>query len=194
MSMLQISKKLGVSIDAVTYFMRKHNLKRRSFSEIQKKRFNSKRASFKLKMGAGIELKAIGSMLYWGEGYKGTRDKPANLVDFANSDPYMIELFLLFIRKCFSIDESKLRVLLYCYDDQNTISLINFWSKLTKIPKSNFTKPYIKDNQSSNRKMNYGLVHIRYYDKKLLLEILKMIDSYKVSYLRRSDSGYSSGL
>lgn len=47
---------------------------------------------------------------------------------------------------------------------------MNFWSKLLRIPKSHFTKPYARKNFDPTKigKMKYGLLHIRYYDKKLL--------------------------
>ena len=136
----------------------------------------------------------IGAMLYWGEGYKGSHESPAGLVDFANSDPEMIQMFLKFLRAVFYLDESKFRVYLYCHSNQNLKDIMDFWSNLTSIPITQFSKPYIKKDFGSKRVMSHGLVHIRYYDKKLLLEIKKMIDSYKFIYLRRSDSGYSSRL
>ncbi len=73
LSMKEIADNFGVSIDSVVYFMRKHGLKRRNFSEINKLRFNKKEPSFKknlLNTASQKELRAIGSMLYWGEGYK----------------------------------------------------------------------------------------------------------------------------
>lgn len=184
--MPEIARHLAISLDAVVYFMRKHKLSRRSFSEINRLRFESKKPSFKVRKLSNErlrELRAIGVMLYWGEGSKGNDLSRYGVVDFANSDPYMIELFLVFLRKIYIINENKLRVLLYCYSDQNIESLINFWSKLTKISKGQFTKPYVrKDFRKDGRKMKYGLVHIRYGDKKLLLEFKKLIGYYQAKY------------
>lgn len=196
-TMREIANHLKCSIGAVTYFMRKNGLKRRTFSEEQKIRFEKKIPSYTINKSSNEieELKVIGTMLYWGEGYKGNIEKPACLVDFANSDPDMILIFLEFLRKVYIIDESKLKIYLYCYSNQDVGRLIDFWSALTGVSSANFTKPYVRsDFNDKKRQMLYGLVHIRYYDKKLLLEIKKMIDCYKVKYLRRSDSGYSSGL
>lgn len=182
-SMKAIGRELGVSLDCVAYFMRKNNLKRRTLAEEQKMRFENKIPSFKYrKINKNTErLKIIGAMLYWGEGYKGNETNPAPRVDFANSDPDMITLFIKFLRNTFVLDESKFRVLLYCYSDQNIENLITFWSKCIKIPKSQFTQPYVRsDFRIDGNKMEYGLIHIRYHDKKLLLEIKKMIDSYKI--------------
>lgn len=183
LGMREIADILGVSIDAVVYFMRKHGLERRNFSEINKLRFNKKEPSFKknlLNTASQKELKAIGSMLYWGEGYKSEK---SSYVDFANSDPEMVGMFLKYLRNVYRIDEDKLRVLLYCYSNQKTNKLINYWSKLTRVPKKQFTKPYIKNNFNLNgRKMEHGMVHIRYSDKKLLLDIKDSINYYKFKF------------
>lgn len=180
LSARQIAERLGVSIDAVYYFMRAHGFKRRGFSEESRRRFEKKELSFSVNNKLSLEeerLKIIGTILYWGEGYKTSK---SNGIDFTNSDPKMITIFVKFLRKICGTDESRLRVLLYCYSNQNTNKLIDFWSNATKIPKRQFSKPYIKfsDNMANN-KMPYGLVHIRYYDKKLLLLIKKWIDEYK---------------
>jgi len=185
-SMKKVGEELGVSLDCISYFMRKNNLKRRTLSEEQKLRFENSKPTFTIKGidKTNAEIRAIGVMLYWGEGYKGDDKNPAKLVDFANSDPDMIRVFISFMRKSFYLDESKFRVLLYCYADQEVNSLIEFWSKTTGISRSQFTKPCIrKDFKEKSRKMKYGLIHIRYHDKKLLLEMKKMIDSYKIKYL-----------
>ncbi len=122
-------------------------------------------------------------MLYWGEGYKGNERLPAAGVDFANSDYRMILLFLKFLRSVFVLDEKRFRIYVYCYSNQNTEEIIQFWSKITKVPKTQFTKPYIRtDFKTTANKMPYGLIHVRYSDKKLLLEIKSMIESYVKKY------------
>lgn len=127
------------------------------------------------------ELKAMGTMLYWAEGFQSNY---ADIVDFANSKPAMITLFLKFLRRICGIDESRLRVYLYCYSNQNVEGLINYWSKLTGIPKLQFTKPYVRQDFKVEKigKMKHGLIHIRYYDKKLLELIKKWTEEYVKEY------------
>jgi hypothetical protein len=133
-SMRAVGKKLGASLDCVAYFMRKNGLKRRTLKEGQNAIFAVKKASFKIRENnkKSIELDAIGAMLYWGEGYKGSIEYPAKILDFTNSDPDMILLFLTFLRNRFKLDENKFRVLLYCYSDQSVPELVSFWSQITK--------------------------------------------------------------
>lgn len=183
--MREIANLLGVSIDAVAYFMRKNGMQRRSFSEINKNQFEKKGASFSEKKklnGKEDALKLAGTMLYWGEGYQSSSAKN---VDFANSKPEMVRLFMKFLRVVCGINESKLRVYLYCYADQNVPEIMRFWSKETGIPQNQFTKPYIRTDfkKEKSGKMRYGLLHIRYYDKKLLLLIQKWIREYICMFL-----------
>lgn len=184
--MLDIAKYFGVSTDAILYAMRKYNIPRRSFKEASKKSFENKKMTFKRRNIKGqkkITTEIILAMLYWGEGFKGHKDSNLATVDFANSDPEMIRMYIKAFRAIYKFDENKLRVLLYCYSNQNIPSLISFWSKLTRIPKSQFTKPYVRrDFRKNVRVMKYGLIHIRYSDKKLLIDIKNLIDYVKSKY------------
>ena len=178
--MVNVAKQLYLSVDSIVYLMRKHNLKRRNFKEASRFSFEKKTPSFKLKKESSknfLELKIAGTMLYWAEGYKSEKSTG---VDFANSDPDMVSIFMSFLRSTYKLDESRFRVLLYCYENQNIPELIEFWSELTNIPKKQFTKPYIrKDFKENSRVMKYGMVHIRYGDKKLLIDLRRIIGEYK---------------
>lgn len=171
--MQEIANKLDISIWAVVYQMRKANIKRRNRFEVQRLRFENKKPSFNLKLSLNEneeQLKIIASMLYWAEGVK----RKSGFVDFVNSNTNMIQLFLKSLRKVYRIDESKLRVLLYCYKNQNPQDLIKYWSKTLNISQDQFTKPYIRENYDPKNigRMKYGVIHLRYHDKKLLLKIM----------------------
>lgn len=184
-SMSEIASYFKVSIDAVVYAMRKNNLKRRNFSEANKIVFLKKKPSFKKRKISSLkrkEFENIISMLYWGEGFKGRGEKSHPSFDFANSDPKMIKVFINCLRKLYILDEKKLRIYLYCYSNQNISKTIDFWSSLTKIPKNQFSKPYIKESNKVDNVMSYGLIHIRYSDKKLLIEIKNLIHSISQKY------------
>ena len=179
LSARQIAEKFGVCLDAVYYFMRHHGLKRRSVSENDAIRFAAKEPSFALAtvMTPELEkLKVMAVMLYWAEGSKRA---PYN-IDFANSDPAMIAIFTSFLRRICGVGESKLRACIYCYANQNVLELTDFWSELTSIPKNQFTKPYIRQDFDIRKKdrMRYGLLHIRYCDKKLMTLLLQWIAEY----------------
>jgi len=105
------------------------------------------------------EFLVAGVALYAGEGAK--RD---GAVKFANSDPRMLAFFCSWLRHFFPIDESRLRVHLYLHQGLDLAAAIAFWSALTDIPASQFTKPYraVPDPSIRNAKHVRGCVGIRY--------------------------------
>lgn len=163
----QIAEHFHVSLDAAYYALRRFDIKRRTPRENSALLFSNKPLSFHIKTGLSSkerELKTLGTALYWGEGYKTEKSKT---VDFANSDPAMIRVFLVFLRKICGIDEKRLRILLYCHNNPSVH--IRYWSAVTSIHERQFTKPYVAERTSIKGKgMPHGLIHVRYSDKKLL--------------------------
>ena len=183
----EVADKLKVSIDVVYSFMRRHGLKRRSFQESNRIRFDKMPFSYSLKKRLTEKeerLKLAGTMLYWAEGskkrhfYKG--QQRGAVVDLANSDPRMIILFLGFLRKICRVDEKRLRVHLYCYANQNVNALKKFWHKIKGNSLAQFIRPYVRQDflPEKKDKMKYGLIHIRYSDTRLLCQILDWIEEY----------------
>jgi len=178
--MREIANKMSVSIDAISYFMRKHDLKRRSPQDSNSLRYQKAATSFhlrELKTEKLRTLKAVGTMLYWGEGCKSDK---VGVVDFANCDSVMIITFMKFLREVCGVNENRLRMYLYLHTNQNIESCIKYWSGITGVSKNQFTKPYIRKdfNESKKDKMPHGLIHVRYSDKKLLNLIKKWIKEY----------------
>ncbi len=170
-----ISAELKVSLNKVYSSLKRNNIRRRTASIQNKIRFENKPLSFKLKDNLKQperDLLIAASMLYYGEGAK-----TQSTVDFANSDPKALVLFIKFLREICRVDESRLRFYLYCFENQNPGELIKFWSRKLKANDGSFTRPYIrKDTGELKRKMPYGVLHIRYSDKKLLERILFLIE------------------
>lgn len=183
LSMSLVAKEMNVSLNVITYILRKSNIKRRSASEARKIVFDAQPITFKIRRSVNLDdkiLEAVGATLYWGEGYKSTK---ASGIDFANSDPRMVTTFMRFLRWRYKPDERRIKILLYCYADQDISALISFWSRSLNVPKSQFTKPYIRqDYRAQGRKMKHGLVHIRYSDKKMLIDLLNLVESYRLKY------------
>ncbi len=167
-----IAQKLDIQIRQVYRILDRHKIKRRNLSEQSKIRFAKIPPSFSFKENLSAkdrELLVAGTMLYYGEGAK-----TGTTVDLANSDPNILKLFLKFLRNICGTDEHRLRFYLYCFSNQNKVQLIKFWCRYLGISKNNFTKPYVRDTRQGNisRRMPYGVLHIRYSDKKLLHKIL----------------------
>ena len=175
----EISKEIGVPFWSLYNFMNKNNIYRRTTAEVNYL-VNSYKPKFEIKKNLDVyeeKLKIAGIMLYWAEG-----TLRGNTVDFANSNPKMITVFLKFLRNICGVSEERLRIYLYAYSYKDIKTLKLNWHKVTKISLTQFTKPYIRiGNQNlSGRKLLYGLVHIRYNDKQLLnLKLRKILMSMK---------------
>ncbi|MFA4842649.1 MAG: hypothetical protein WC658_02310 [Candidatus Omnitrophota bacterium] len=178
----EIANKLNVSFWTLYNFMEKYGINRRDRSEAGYN-YNRIKPQFEIKSGLSFaeeKLKVAGIMLYWAEGtLKG------QTVDFANSNPEMIKIFLKFLREICGVSEERLRVYLYAYTHHNLRNLRLYWHRITRLSLVQFTKPYVRKHNPnlSNRKLPYGLVHIRYNDKKLLELIKSWIEEYKNNVL-----------
>lgn len=176
-SIEEIAKKLSISFWSLYSFMCKNGISRRSPTEVNYAT-NKDKPRFKVKKSLDISeqnLKVAGVMLYWAEGtLKG------NTVDFANSNPHMIKVFLKFLREICGVDETRLRVYLYVHTHNNLENVKEYWYNITGVSLSQFTKPYIRRGNlnKSNRKLPCGLIHIRYNDKRLLELIINWINEY----------------
>lgn len=117
--------------------------------------------------------KCLLSILYWTEGQK-LPEKQAP-VKFANTDPRLVLLFLTLLRKCYPIDETKLRIGLHVHWYHNKNKVKRFWGKLLNIDESNFNKIYIKHRGKTRRfRKNFaGICFVIYYSLKLRREIVE---------------------
>lgn len=173
----EVGERLGVSQWCVISAMRRNNIPRRTSAESNNINFLKSPLSYNKKASlteSEERLRTAALMLYWAEGSK----KGKWVVDFTNSDGKMVLIFLKVLREIYRVKEEKLRVGLYCYKNQDPKELINYWSQLLKIPTSQFIKPYVRENYNEKNKdvMPHALVHIRYADKRLFVQIKSEID------------------
>ena len=186
----EVANELGISIDRVYKLMRRKKIPRRNPKDANEAAFLRRPASFKpvfIENQGQEVLKALGVALYWAEGAKTGAG-----VDFANSDPRMVKLFLQFLREVCGVRESKLTIYLYCYPQHDVNVLKKYWADITNIPTIRFTKPYVRKDAGGKvgQKLNYGLVHVRYYDKKLLMKLCQWAGEYCTNFV---EERYSSG-
>jgi len=184
-SVAMISEKSGFSIHQVQYCLEKNNIPRRDRSEATYlayfHRFNKLPCNIRKKFTTQQrELFITGIMLYWAEGWK----KDSTYVSFTNSDPKMIMIFAMFLREICGVQESRLRLRLHLYNDQDEKVLKNFWSDMADIPLSQFNATYFHEGKSGTykKKSKHGTACLHYGDKKLLNQILQWIDQYLLEY------------
>lgn len=111
--------------------------------------------------------KLLCSFLFWAEG-----EKNKNAVVFVNSNPLMITTFLKLFRTSFNLDDKKFRCLVHIHEYHDDGKIKKYWSDLTKIPVTQFSKSYLKPHTKKRIRDNYnGTISIRYYDYKIALEL-----------------------
>ncbi|OGW77114.1 MAG: hypothetical protein A3I73_02655 [Omnitrophica bacterium RIFCSPLOWO2_02_FULL_45_16] len=93
-------------------------------------------------------LKMIGAALYWAEGYKASR----NEIIFANTDPSMIRLIMLFFRKICKVPESKFRGKVFIHPHLDVKQAEKYWSRISMIALKQFNKPLLAISRASKRK------------------------------------------
>lgn len=192
-SLLTISKALNISKSTASLWLRSEEnrgiyssmtkdewmiyIRTKSHESAQKRRVES---IIKIKSDAKLSAdsfqtnlrvdKALLAMLYWTEGAKGHRE----VVNFANTDPGLIKLFVTLFRRCYPTSEDKFRLRIHLHKHHNEADAKMFWSNLTNIPIEKIGKIYWKKEPNSGRRyrQNYqGICFLRYNDVRLQREL-----------------------
>ncbi len=107
--------------------------------------------------------------------YAGDGDKNDKSVGFANSRPEIIRFMMGWFREFCSVSEDRFRGRIWLHENLGNRRAINFWSRLTRIPETQFHKTYRaslkKSNKIRNNKHEYGVFAIRIYDSDLQIRI-----------------------
>ena len=168
-SMNDIALKYGCSINKVTYWMDKHQIKRRTISDAIYLKHNPDGDPFKLKPIATIkdaELFGLGIGLYWGEGTKANKYS----VRLGNSDPKLIKAFMTFLTKIFGVRKEDMKFGLQLFSDTDPLEALDYWTKELKVEHSQFYKVTVTISGSLGtyrKKSQYGVVTAYYHNKKL---------------------------
>ena len=71
---------------------------------------------------------------------------------FYKHKPRNNHAFLKFLRKI-GANENKIKILIHLYPEHDIEKEINFWSKITKVPKNQFWKPYFQKGSGKRKKI-----------------------------------------
>ncbi len=124
------------------------------------------------------KLKLVGSALYWAEGYTASR----NLFVFANCDPAMIKLMMLFLKKVCNVPRSKIRGRVNIHPHLDIKLATKYWSNISGIPIRYFHKPLLAVSRASKQKrktLPYGTFRIVISDVFLCSRIKGWIEGLK---------------
>ncbi|MFD3511799.1 hypothetical protein [Streptomyces sp. NPDC058657] len=119
-------------------------------------------------------LLATGVALYWAEG---TKDKPhtrRELVEFINSDPNVIRLFLRWLTLV-GIEPDRLRCRVSIHETADLAAAEDFWADLVGVPRESFGTPVIKKHNPKTVRKNTGTN----YQGCLVIRVTKSAELYR---------------
>ncbi len=117
----------------------------------------------KIGMVSERDIYCIGLGLYWGEGYK----RGSQEFGFTNSDVRMIKFYILWLHTVFGIVKKDIiaRVSINSLHIRRLTDVEKYWSGVTGIAKSQFTKSSLIKTQSkkvyTNIEQHYGTLRIK---------------------------------
>lgn len=108
-------------------------------------------------------LFVLGLSLYWGEGTKATES-----LRLSNSDPFLIQCYMKWLREFCRIDERKIRIHIHIHSLHSRAGIEEYWSSIIRIPLKQFTKTYIKKTSLKQRKN-------KLYNGTCVIEVLDIV-------------------
>lgn len=176
---LKIKKILEKKTKATLPLLIAYNEKRHRVVQLENKQIRKKSAD-QISLLSKHELLLIGTALYWGEGYKKQLKSHSPYIDFVNSDPYMIVLFLRFLREILEIPEEKIKLSIRIHSNISERSTLAFWSTTINFPLSRFrvTRQLSKASKGKRSKnsLPHGVLSIRFYNRRKFFQIMGWID------------------
>jgi len=124
-----------------------------------------------------VDLKTVGTLLYWCEGSKRERDRR---VEFVNSDPRMIGIFIKYLRSK-KIDEKRIRIRMMLHRQDDELKCRDYLKAVTALKDSSFLATVVKETSLVKHPLPHGTVAIRHNSVGLLRQInsdiLELVES-----------------
>ncbi len=97
----------------------------------------------------------MGIMLYWAEGSKEKVWRPGSGMEFSNSDPRMIRLFLEWLYLC-GVEKKDIQLKLHIHENhkKNMNKVMKYWMNQTRFSKKYFIRPYFKKHNPKTKRKN----------------------------------------
>lgn len=104
------------------------------------------------------DLFLLGIALYWAEGTKQKEYNPSVCVEFANSDPAMVSLFMVWLRKIAGVDEKRICATIHLHENhlERYDQIKKFWMKTASLRAGALGKPVIKRHNPKTKRKNKG--------------------------------------
>lgn len=131
----------------------RHVLRQRNISEMMEQ------GKIDVGMLSQRDLLMLGIGLYMGEG-----TKLYEITRFINSNPEYVSCAMKWFREVCLIEDRHFSVAVHLYPDSNEKLAKRYWSKVTKVPLSQFEKVQVDrrlaKSEKKKRKLPYGTAHV----------------------------------
>ncbi|MEK9201474.1 MAG: hypothetical protein AAB944_00725 [Patescibacteria group bacterium] len=177
----EIAKIFHCSDGRINYWLEKHLIPKRSISAAIYTKHNPQGDPFSrptLRTNRDSFLFGLGLGLYWGEGTK----KNLRTVRLGNTDPHLVKTFLMFLRRIYNIDDSKLRFALQIFTDMDQKKEEKFWRTFLNIDAKQFYKTINTRSGSIGTyrtKSEHGVLTVYFGNKKLRDILIGEIEKVK---------------
>lgn len=175
--MQEIADELQCSVNRVVYWMRRHGIKRRTWSEATYRKRNPDGDPFKLKLPKTMQeakLYGLGVGLYWGEGTKSNKHS----IRLGNTDPKLLLAFIDFLETFFEIKREDLKFELQIFTDIDKNEALDYWINRLGLSSDQFGKPVVTISGSIGtyrKKSQYGVVTVVYHNIKARDHLIGML-------------------
>lgn len=177
LSAQEIAQRLECSANKINYWITKHGIQKRTISEAIYQRHNPNGDPFlvrPIKSRADAMLVGMGLGLYWGEGTKSNK----HAVRLGNTDPALLNKFILFLTDICGVDKEQLRFGLQIFTDIDNEEALSYWIHELGVKRSQFYKTIVTISGSLGtyrKKSLYGVVTVHFNNKKLRDIIVGML-------------------
>lgn len=110
-----------------------------------------------------VDILTLGLGLYWGEGSKTSRGS----VELSNTDPRIIQVYVLFLNKCFGFPIKKMHGHVGLHSHLSIKKAEKYWSDISGIPLSQFQKTSFQKSRAGNDerdRLPFGTFSVGVYD------------------------------
>lgn len=122
------------------------------------------------------ELFLIGAVLYWAEGTKEKETTPGSGIQFTNSDPKMLRIFLLWLRNVCMVAEERIHFQIYLHETSagRVREVVTYWTRNLGISEDRLGTVYFKKNKLATKRKNtgelyFGLIKIKVRQSSVLV-------------------------
>lgn len=112
-------------------------------------------AAYEIGTMSDRDLLIAGAVIYWSEGTKSKPWRRHESVAFINSDPDLVQLFLVWLRM-FGVDEDRIGARVQIHETADVPKAVGYWANLTGIPVERFGKTTLKRHNPKTVRKNLG--------------------------------------